>query len=164
MTLDMKYFITLLYFIALASCVSKDNKVGNSINSDTLENKIIGKPITFNLTGNWKYQDSSSSFNLELIQLQDSIKGNYCAIAYNGNKIDCYVDDADDCSLRGQIIDSIININFKSCYVGAVGQATVKYDFKTDKLFWTLGKVDNEVYAPDTATLTRINKTSRYII
>jgi hypothetical protein len=114
----------------------------------------------YNLTGDWHWENSTSTFSLNLRQLGDTIKGHYCAVANNGNRVDCYTNESDDCVLSGRLTDNKAKVNFKSCYIGATGQATITYNSEKDQLVWTLGAVTSDVFAPDSVVLTRI-KTSR---
>ena len=116
--------------------------------------------IDFNVTGKWSWEGATSSFYLELRQAGDSIKGHYCAIGQNGNRIDCSVDETDSCELIGRFSKTTAQIQFKSCYVGDSGKATITYDPKHDKLSWVLSPSDGDFYAPDSVVLSR-DKTGR---
>ena len=91
-------------------------------------NKKIKTTTTFDLTGNWSWATKNSTFDLTLNQSNNCVTGNYCAVANNGNKIDCYVNKNDSCSLYGCLSNNKANLVFTSCYVGAKGLANIIYN------------------------------------
>lgn len=56
---------------------------------------------TFTGTWDWTTSPQSRTFSIKLKQQGDKISGQYCAVAQNGNRVDC--DDEDNSNIHGRI-------------------------------------------------------------
>lgn len=90
---------------------------------------------------------------LKLNQNGNGIKGQYCYITQNGNRIDCPADNTNN--LSGIINGSVAEISFDSAFGGKSGKSTLTINDK--EMRWTLlAEPKNGVfYAPTHYTLTR---------
>jgi len=152
----MKICSSFLFFVFLSmtACRHADDDASKVSSTDTNNFITSDTAPTFDLTGEWNWQDSITIFSLTLKQVNDSLYGDYCATAYAGSKIDCSTGD-DECTLHGKILRHSAILSFTSCYIGATGQATINFNPSDERLSWRLGNTTNFVYAPDSATLTR---------
>jgi hypothetical protein len=104
-------------------------------------------------SGVWHWTSTRSTFTLTLIQKQDSLLGYHCAVAQNGNRIDC--PDKSETTIRGIILKDSAIVTFRSTYSRKDGTAIIK---KTDanSIFWKINKPPSgEFFLPDNAILTR---------
>lgn len=117
-----------------------------------------------NLQGSWWFENKDSTFELKLKQQGNKIFGRYCAIAQNGNKIDCDPQNEEEDNIVGTIKDNVAVVMFKSYYgegmskVGMnVGKARIIY--KGDSLEWIVMQApkNDYFYCPDKATLVKQN-------
>lgn len=139
----------------IVSC-SEGNKELSNGSRDSTPETLAKQKTEFDLTGTWEWNESSSTFNLTLKQISDSITGHYCAGYDNGNRTDCFVDEGDECILHGTVHGNSAIVSFTSCYAGATGRATLTFDNSTKSLTWDLiGTDGGEMYAPDSVTLKR---------
>ena len=139
----MKIILHILLVLLLVSCSTK--------------NKNLTNTATNNLSGKWEWKENNLAFTFDIYikQTGDSITGNYCAIANNGNKIDCSVENDDNCNMYGKQVNNVTVLTFTSCYMEAKGEAIITYNPKKDELIWKLGNTTDIVFAPDSAILKR---------
>ena len=121
---------------------------------------VIPKTANFinkNFTGTWNYEFNSDendllnrTFELKLINQKNIIKGQYCAIAKGGRKIDC--NDKQIYNITGIIKDDIAYVDFTGFFdKKAKGKARIY--FEGESLIWEIISVDGEIAAPKKATL-----------
>jgi hypothetical protein len=134
--------------------------IGTKNVNDTV--KINIKPTEkANFTGKWNYEFSSNenellnrTFELNLVQKNNIIKGQYCAVARGGGKIDC--NDKEINNILGTVKDGIAYLEFTGFYDSkARGKAKLYLDNKN--LVWEILEVKGEIYAPKKAVLKKEN-------
>lgn len=129
------FFITILHTLP---CKAQDNQ----------------KPYA----GIWELvkEDSTSTFNLELKQLNLSVTGTHCISTLNGNKSDCVgIIDEDEISIKGSITNSVLKVTFKGSFADGEGQAEIRF-ISADKIEWKVTKkIAGENYFPQQATLVK---------
>jgi hypothetical protein len=130
-------------------------------NSSERKNIEIYKTVKINnsenFTGKWNYEFNSDenellnkTFELNLIQNKDVLRGQYCAIAKGGRKIDC--NDSKVFNILGKIKDNIAYVDFTGFYDNkARGKAKIYFD--NDNLIWEIQSVNGEIYAPKKVVL-----------
>ena len=139
-------FIVVIFF-TVAGC-----KAQNANNTD--------------FAGDWYYQFSSDQnpelnqrFILKLNQSKRVIKGRYCAISRNGNKIDCSKDKSAH-NIKGKVKQDTAFVKFEGFYdKTATGNA--KLYFKTGQLVWKIYESSGEIYAPNRAILNKKEKAEK---
>lgn len=113
---------------------------------------VYAKPFT----GQWDWDEAPSSraFSLKLIQNGTILSGQYCAVAGNGNRVDC--DDEEIQNITGSIDNSgkSAAIDFYSFFDARGGKASLS--LKNNHLVWLIIKnPQGEFYAPQKAILMR---------
>jgi hypothetical protein len=106
--------------------------------------------------GEWEKSNvASGTFSMSLRQTGSRITGQYCAIAKNGNKIDC--DPANNPNITGVVNDgsSVASLTFSSFFGATTGKATIAR--RNGQLIWHVVQVPQggESYAPLNAILQR---------
>lgn len=145
-------FLTIGFLCLFTLCNNTDNKIHKSHNTSFTKN--IEK---INFSGIWNYEYNSEenellnkTFELNLVQNKDIIKGQYCAVAKGGRKIDC--NDNKVFNISGKIKDNIAYIDFTGFYdIKSKGKAKLYFD--NGNLVWEILNVKGEVYAPKKAVL-----------
>jgi hypothetical protein len=115
-----------------------------------------------NFSGKWSYEFNSNenellnrTFELYLVQKNNIIKGQYCAVARGGGKIDC--NDKKTNNISGTVKDGVAYVEFTGFYDSkARGKAKLYLDSKN--LVWEILEVKGEIYAPKKAVLKSENK------
>ena len=158
----MKQFILstiLLLILANISCKNKNNHLPNDIKPAKSDSSTINSPkLTINISGEWHWQTKGSDFTLYLNQKLDSLKGSYCAIAYNGNRIDCDNETPPtSCLIKGRIQGDSAIILFNSAWSKEFEKDTAKIKFneKNNTLTWTSSKRNIISYVPMKAILKK---------
>ncbi len=113
--------------------------------------KDFQKETSFN--GNWEYNNYSNkdtlynlSFKINFTKLnQDSIIGQYCSIARNGSRIDCFK--GEENNICAKIINDTMYAEFNSSWENSTGKAKLYFN-KNKKLVWELGECEGELYLP----------------
>jgi hypothetical protein len=150
-------FALIIFLNVFSLCYSAEPKKINNI--IVINNKSIESA---NFNGKWNYEFNSDenellnrTFQLNLVQKNNIIKGQYCAVARNGGKIDCL--DKEINNITGIIKDNIAYIEFTGFYDSkAKGKAKLYFNGKF--LVWEILEVKGEIYAPKKATLINENK------
>lgn len=105
-------------------------------------------------TGKWYWfsNDSSRSFQLQLVQNGDSLVGQYCAVYDNGKRLDCSDNDS-DYNIAAKIENDSLTATFSSFFNATNGEAILK--MTNDSLLWYIRKypVGGASYAPRRAVL-----------
>lgn len=107
--------------------------------------------------GEWEWGNAPSSrtFFIDIKQTGNRLRGQYCAVARNGNRTDC--DDDHNPNLRGYVEASGQSaiVIFSSFFGAKNGRAELK--IQDDKLIWRIMKnpIDGEFYAPGVAILRK---------
>ena len=113
-----------------------------------------------NFTGRWQWEVENHEelgnafFTLNLVQDGDQIKGDYCAVALGGGRIDCGSKD-DPCKVMGAVTGNTAELKFFSCYASNYGRAEIgRVD---DNLSWNVTKTPegSGYWCPDKAELAR---------
>lgn len=157
--------LLVILFIFLFSC--KENKA-NEINPDQPVNhdfvsQELKAEITDDLSGEWRYIKKSSGeekvseemFTLKIIQIGNRIKGQYCAIANSGGKIDC--ENEENFNIQGIIKNGKIHVEFYSFFStpNNKGKAEISIN-KDNTLRWVVTQAPKgEFYAPDNVIMTK---------
>ncbi|MEM5293752.1 hypothetical protein VSR82_05350 [Burkholderia sp. JPY481] len=108
-------------------------------------------------SGLWDWNDAPgpSTFSIKLKEQGRVLRGQYCAVAQNGNKIDC--DDEQNANIEGHVdaAGQSAVVRFSSFFGAKSGKAQLKID--DGRLVWHIIKkpVEGEVYAPKHAVLDR---------
>ena len=100
--------------------------------------------------------DDTSSFNLELNELNTSVTGTHCISAQKGRKSDCAgIIDEDEISINGTIASGVLKVTFIGNFSDALGQAEIRF-ISADKIEWKITKkIEGENYFPQQATLVK---------
>ena len=156
-------FSSFILAVIIISCSNRNFKntlVDNSksfTNNDTaIPNKSSKNKI--NLSGRWHWESKSSTFELDIIQNDDSLKGSYCAVASNGNRVDCNDDDSDGyCLISGVIENNKAKIIFNSAFSDPELKDTAEiiYDGNNKTLLWTWTQKNIVAYVPNKAVLKK---------
>lgn len=161
----MKLFTLLFLFIF--GC--NQNKVNvadfeRKLDVDTIRNLGDKLSLVKNVSGEWKYEKKSKDskvpeelFTVVLQQSGNEIKGQYCAIAKSGGKVDCEVEET--FNINGAIIKDKIIADFFSFFGSPKHLGVVEILIKNDStLEWTIIKSPkSEFYAPKNAVLHKKN-------
>ncbi|CAN7757023.1 hypothetical protein [Paraburkholderia hospita] len=110
---------------------------------------------SFEGSWNWSVAPSTRTFSIELNAHGNVLKGQYCAVAENGNRTDC--DDERNTNIDG-VIDRTgqsATVHFSSFFGAKNGKARIA--IQNDHLLWHITKNpdDGEFYAPSDAVLDR---------
>lgn len=111
----------------------------------------------FDITGKWiGFDKDSTSFEINIIQNNLKISGDYCAITSDGEHIDCWLEDEYEVHpINGQIENNKINIDFDIAYSGGKGFATLEYYVDSETLIWELDSSKQITYCPDKIELKK---------
>src|SRR6478672_2870500 len=145
-----KKIFSLLLFVVWPF-VSQTNKQTQTNSLSTIKKELIGT---------WEYECHSkenellnSTFTLQLKIRKGKLFGNYCAVARNGNKIDCSIDEENN--LSGKFKGKKNQINFYSFFGAKNGKAVIEI-INSKKIKWKIVKAPNgECYAPNDCVLTK---------
>jgi hypothetical protein len=116
-----------------------------------------GASLSGAFSGEWDWNDApeSRTFSLKIEQQGNRIKGQYCAVSQNGNKIDC--DDEDNQNINGatDVAGTSAVVEFSSFFGATKGRAMLK--ISNGRLSWRILKnpTGGEFYAPMAAVLDR---------
>jgi hypothetical protein len=108
---------------------------------------------TFTGMWTWNKAPSSESFSLDLKQTGKQLEGQYCAVARNGNRVDC--DDERNPNLNGTLTasgDAVI-VRFSSFFGAKGGRAELRKN--SGHLIWHILEAPHggEFWAPKDAIL-----------
>ena|ERR1700742_1201813 len=110
---------------------------------------------TQNFTGMWTWSKapSSASFSLDLRQTGRQLDGQYCAVAQNGNRVDC--DDERNPNVKGTLTTSgdAVIVKFSSFFGATGGRAELRKS--SGHLIWHILEAPHggEFWAPKDAIL-----------
>ncbi|EAZ4761906.1 hypothetical protein ZQ34_005151 [Salmonella enterica subsp. salamae] len=107
------------------------------------------------MTGHWESMNKSSTFSIDINQSGEHIRGKYCFITNNGNRVDCVEqDDADNIS--GSIKSGVAKVQYESTF-GGQGRATIV--LKDKKMIYTIDDktpfIQENMSVPNEIQLTR---------
>ncbi|WP_156437143.1 hypothetical protein [Burkholderia sp. RF2-non_BP3] len=114
----------------------------------------VASPID-SFSGEWDWVDApdTMTFSIDLTQNGTKLYGQYCAVAQNGNKVDC--DGKADANINGivDIAGRSAIVNFSSFFGARNGKASL--NISNGRLVWHIVKIpaDGEFYAPKKAIL-----------
>lgn len=78
-----------------------------------------------NFTGKWHTETASTSFDLDLTQNKNALRGSHCSVQNGGNKIDCVLDET-DISITGIVGNSsTVTVTFTSQFSQKKGSAKI---------------------------------------
>jgi len=127
-----------------------------------IQYKIVPSPNTKStgiFSGDWWAEGDGWSFNLALEQEGNKLKGRYCAVAQNGNRIDC---DPDKDNIRGDVKGSESEVAFDSYYGEGMGKrggnvGKAKISIRGNKLEWIVieSPKNTYYYCPNKAILEK---------
>jgi hypothetical protein len=136
--------------------IPTDSSKSFNVNDTITPNKSSNDKI--NLSGHWQWESKSSTFELDIVQTGDSLKGSYCAVALNGNRIDCNDNDSDGyCLISGVLENNEAKIVFNSAFSDPElkDTAEVVYNIKNKTLLWTWTQKNIVAYVPNKAILKK---------
>jgi hypothetical protein len=152
----MKKIICVLLSLFLFSFGGKTEKLqknNNLIVNDKDSNKRFqdNQEISFTGKWEWKNKNKTSSFQLRIIQTGQELKGQYCAVQYSGNRMDCDFDT--NFNIYGRVKDNKAIVKFNSFYGAKNGEAIL--NINKGKLFWKITKwpEGEDCFAPEKAIL-----------
>ncbi len=145
-----------LIFLFVFFIFSKNRTTINNDKTDVV-NFNIENTVKNDFNGTWNYEFNSEenellnkTFELKLIAEKDIIKGQYCAVAKNGRKIDC--NDKISYNITGKIKDDIAYVDFKG-FLDTKARGKAKIYFDGQNIIWEIISIKGEVFAPKKATL-----------
>lgn len=137
--MERKLFLIILYSSICISCNTTPKSNNTKINS------FVGKWI-------YTVEDETLTLDLELMK-DNEIIGEYCNIAYSGNRIDCAPNNKKN--INGILKNDTLFLKFKGFYdEGARGEAKL-YKENDSCIVWILGKSEGDFYLPEEARLKR---------
>ena len=162
MTIKLSLFTLLLLTIILSCDNNKRSYPTNQTQvskKDSTQKQVLSDKHSFhNISGEWYWEGKSDDFTLDIQQQGDSINGTYCAIAQNGNRIDCWDSGGGYCILKGKMTGDTAQVLFNSCYYNAsiMDTATIVYRTKNNTLLWTWQGKYIFSFAPLRTVLTKV--------
>ncbi|WP_165790528.1 hypothetical protein [Chryseobacterium sp. MYb7] len=162
----MKSFLIPILLFSL-SCKENNTKAinGDKINLKDSMIKVSDKNF-IDISGKWKYvkKDQNSTvpeemFTLNIIQTDNNIKAQYCAIANSGGKIDCENDI--EYNVKGTVNRGKIIVDFYSFFSSQNDKGKAEIIINNDgTLKWKIIKSpQGQFYSPDECILQRESKT-----
>jgi hypothetical protein len=108
-----------------------------------------------NYSGDWGWDVKTANFSISIIQKDNIIKGTHCAIAQNGNRIDCDVAYLDNNkSIFGIVKGDSVLVTFISAYCGKPGTAVIKR-INATQIQWRITKqTDGISFIPGNVIMT----------
>jgi hypothetical protein len=104
----------------------------------------------------WTVSPQSMTFSVVLRQHGKEISGQYCAVAQNGNRVDC--DDEGNTNIHGTVDATAKSavVDFSSFFGAERGRALLKID-NHGRLIWKVinSPIGGDFYAPKDAVLDR---------
>lgn len=160
---SVKILIVILSVLIIAAGIyfyinkkEKNEQISNTqVTSEATINKFLG-------SWSWVSSDESASFgfNLKPGTEMGSVYGNYCAVAFNGNRVDC--DPYKKDSFIGTLNGDELKINFIDAYGGGVGTAILNYN-SDNSISWKITeKPDGGYYIPENVILEKDSKNTEY--
>ncbi|MGB4724986.1 MAG: hypothetical protein WBH12_06785 [Sediminibacterium sp.] len=114
------------------------------------ENNILS-----DYSGKWQSESANSSFELNLIQTNEKVRGSHCSVQLNGNRIDCFFEDTDITIFGDADNSDSIRVTFISQISQKSGIAKIKR-LNTTSIEWEiLTKPQGEFYLPNKIILTK---------
>ena len=84
----------------------------------------------------WNSNDDAESFEMEIAEMDGSLKGSHCSVAYNGRYIDC--SDGETSIELHSAGANIFEGTIKSAYSGTTGNIRLTYNKETDTVRFEL--------------------------
>lgn len=108
-----------------------------------------------NFTGNWHTETANASFDLDLTQTKNALRGSHCSVQNGGNKIDCVLDET-DISITGIVGNSsTVTVTFTSQFSQKKGSAKITKMNDSTIVWQIVTKPQGEFYLPNQATLKK---------
>lgn len=114
------------------------------------ENNILS-----DYSGKWQSESANSSFELNLIQTNEKVRGSHCSVQLNGNRIDCFFEDTDITIFGDADNSDSIRVTFISQMSQKFGIAKIKRLNNTSIEWEILTKPQGEFYLPNKIILTK---------
>lgn len=108
---------------------------------------IVSSYCQTNFSGTWYIDEDSSDFSLVIQQIGNTITGNHCGTADNGNFIDCNVDNPTK-SVTGIAEGDSALVTFRSSYCNKQGTAIIKKLNPTQIQWKIIKNPDGLFYVP----------------
>lgn len=166
------YSILLICILLLLSCKKESlkNLRAGKEQSIVINNKNANeyKEEKNDISGKWYYEFNSSenellnrTFEINFVVEEGVLKGQYCAVAKNGNRIDCSEDVK--YNISGTVKGNKIAINFYSFLGGKNGEAEIVI-LNDGSISWKIIKQTDlaENYAPLNCVLKKENSTENF--
>lgn len=109
-----------------------------------------------NIEGQWTYSSPSETLELRIIQSGNKVKGNYCAVTQNGNKIDCY-ENSNEFNLEGELNGNKFKIIARGLYDPDAEASLDIETIETNKITWKVEHKAGNIFIPANVVLTREN-------
>lgn len=108
--------------------------------------------FAYDLSGCWKNESNSSTYDLIIHDNNGKLTGSYCFINANGNRIDC--------DKNNSIIDGSVDNGVGSITFGGSGEGKLTYnrDYLTLKMIDSTPFDDFNMHIPDEMKLLRANE------
>jgi hypothetical protein len=151
-----RYLYLFFVFLSCKQKVAQPSAVEKSLITKTSESvPMLSK---HDISGEWYWSTEEREFTLYINQRGDSILGTYCAIAQNGNRVDC--DDVNNptyCIVQGRFHGDSAILLYNSAYSDEAERDTaiIKYNSKDSSLLWRTEKRNILSYVPMQAILKR---------
>ncbi len=122
-------------------------------------NTKISNFTSKDFTGTWNYEFNSAendllnrTFELKLINQKENIKGQYCAVAKGGRKIDC--NDKEIYNISGILKNDVAYVDFTG-FFDKKAKGKAKIYFEGESIVWEIISVEGEIAAPKKALLKK---------
>lgn len=146
-----------LLIISCKGQVSEKN-VGNDTRPETT---VVSRavPDARSISGEWHYEKTvpenellNRTFDLRLVFDGSTVRGQYCAIARNGGKIDCR--DEEEFNMEGTLKGDTAIVSFKG-FFNTKAKGKARLYLYNNQLIWEILESAGEIYAPKQAALDK---------
>lgn len=108
-----------------------------------------------NFSGKWHTESANASFDLDLTQTKNALRGSHCSVQNGGNKIDCTLDET-DISITGIVGNSsTVTVTFTSQFSQKNGSAKITKMNDSTIVWQIVTKPQGEFYLPTHTTLKK---------
>jgi hypothetical protein len=118
---------------------------------------VKSAPLEDIFTGQWHWEgaEQAKTFSINIKQRGKWLRGRYCAVVQNGNKIDCDPEDVENIYGVVDMSGTSSIVEFTSFFGAENGKATLK--IKNGRLIWRIVRkpIGGYFYAPSEAVLDR---------
>jgi hypothetical protein len=118
---------------------------------------VSSAPLEGLFTGQWYWEGApeTKTFSINIRQQGKWLRGRYCAVVQNGNKIDCDQEDVENIYGVVDMNGTSSTVEFTSFFGAENGKATLK--IQNGRLIWRIVRkpIGGYFYAPSEAVLDR---------